>query len=73
MSEVVKKNFKCKLCKHKYPITSDMLKTVYNITFGHKQFFRAFDCPYCGLIYINEETTFGRGWFNETWEFFDAA
>ena len=50
-----------------------MLRTVYNVTgFGYKQFFRSFNCPYCGLIYINEEATFGRGWFNETWEFFEA-
>lgn len=68
----IKKKFKCKLCKHKYPITSDMLRTVYNITgFGDRQFFRAFNCPCCGLIYVSEKTTFGMGWFNETWEFFD--
>ena len=73
MGEIIKKKFKCKLCKNKYSITSDMLKTVYNITgFGHKQFFRSFNCPHCGLIYINEEGTFGRIWTNEVWEFFDA-
>ena len=73
MSEVIKKNFKCKLCKHKYPITSDMLRTVYNVTgFGNKQFYRSFNCPICGLIYINEEAILGRGWFNETCEFFEA-
>lgn len=69
VTEIIQKKFKCKLCKRKYSITSDMLKTVYNITgFGYKQFFRSFTCPICGLIYINEE---GK-WLNETWEFFEA-
>lgn len=69
----IKKKFKCKLCKHKYPITSDMLRTVYNITgFGHKQFFRAFNCPCCGLIYVSEDNGFYRKWYNETWEFFEV-
>lgn len=73
MSEVIKNNFKCELCKHKYPITSDMLRTVHNVTgFGNKQFFRSFNCPYCGLIYINQEATLGRKWLNQTWEFFEA-
>ena len=72
MSEVIKKNFKCKLCKHNYPITSDMLRTVYTIDTRGRLFFRSFNCPVCGLIYINEETGFGRRWFNETWEFFKA-
>ena len=73
ISEVIKKNFKCKLCKNKYPITLDMLRTVYNVTgFGNKQFFRSFNCPCCGLIYVSQETTFGRRWVNETWEFFEA-
>lgn len=73
MSVKIKNKFRCRLCKNRYPITTDMLRTVYNITgFGQKQFFRAFDCPYCGLTHVNEETMFGRGWVNETWEFFDA-
>ena len=65
----IKKRFKCNLCKQKYPITTEMLKDVYNITgFGGKQFFKAFNCPYCGKIYIN---TYGNCFEHETWEFFD--
>lgn len=28
MNRVIKKNFKCKLCKNKYQITDDMLRTI---------------------------------------------
>ena len=71
MNKVIKKRFKCKLCKDKYPITTDMLRDVYNKTgFGNKQFAKAFNCPTCGNIYVN----FGwdNHWKHETWEFFDA-
>lgn len=65
----IKKRFKCALCKQKYPITTDMLKDIYNITaFGDKQFFKAFNCPCCDKIYIN---TYGNHFEHESCEFFD--
>lgn len=28
MNKLIKKNFRCKLCKNKYQITDDMLRTI---------------------------------------------
>lgn len=54
MSKEIKKKFKCKVCKDKYPITVNMLRDVFHMTgFGDRQFSKAFNCPTCGTIYNN--------------------
>ena len=71
MTKIIKKKFKCTVCKNKYPITLDMLRDVYNVTlFGQKQFAKAFNCPTCGTIYCN--WGYGSRWIHEIWEFIDV-
>lgn len=71
MKKEIKKRFKCKFCKDKYPITLNMVRDVYNVTgLGTKQFAKAFNCPTCGTIYCN--WGYGNRWTHETWEFFDV-
>lgn len=71
MNKVIKKRFKCNLCREKYPITVDMLRNVYHKTaFGDKEFSKAFNCPTCGNIYVN--FGYDNKWKHSTWEYFDA-
>ena len=61
MNRVVKKNFKCKLCKNKYQITDDMLRTIEIIELcDHPHYNRAFSCPVCGQVYAFDTNGFGE-------------
>lgn len=71
-SPILKRRFKCKVCRNKYPVDVSMIRDVYNRTgFGDRQFAKAFNCPVCGNIYVN----FGHStnWRHESWEFFDVS
>lgn len=55
MGDIIKKKFKCKMCKHVYPITIDMIK---DKKYGYSEYGRTyfeyvkgFNCPVCGLTY----------------------
>lgn len=62
MNRVIKKNFKCKLCKNKYQITDDMLRTIEIIELcDHPHYNRAFSCPVCGQVYAFDTNGFGGG------------
>lgn len=61
MNRVIKKNFKCKLCKNKYQITDDMLRTIEIIELcDHPHYNRAFSCPICGQVYAFDTNGFGE-------------
>lgn len=64
MNRVIKKNFKCKLCKNRYQITDDMLRTIEIIELcDHPHYNRAFSCPVCGQVYAFDTNGFGEyGW-----------
>ena len=45
---IIKKKFKCPVCKRKYPITVDMVRDVYHFTrFYDREYSKAFNCPTC--------------------------
>lgn len=61
MNIVIKKRFKCKLCKNRYPITDDMLRTIEIIELcDHPHYNRAFSCPICGQVYAFDTNGFGE-------------
>jgi hypothetical protein len=61
MNRVIKKKFKCKLCKNRYPITDDMLRTIEIIELcDHPHYNRAFSCPICGQVYAFDTNGFGE-------------
>lgn len=60
MNKLIKKKFKCKLCKNKYPITDDMLRTVGVVDwYDHSYQHRGFSCPVCGQVYAFDTDGFG--------------
>lgn len=67
---IIKKEFKCRVCKRRYSIRLNMIRDVYNVTgFGDKQYAKAFNCPVCKTIYCNWG---GSEWRHESWDFIDA-
>jgi len=68
---VIKRRFKCKVCKQRYDVDTNMIRDVYNVTgFGWKQMAKAFNCPTCGTLYCNWGN--GSSWTHESWEFHDV-
>lgn len=68
LKPVLKKRFKCKVCKSCFPISIDMTRKVWWRTgFGDRHVATAFNCPVCDNIYVN----FGHSdsWVHECWEF----
>lgn len=67
---VIKKKFKCCVCKNKYPITTGMTRKMWWKTgFGDRHVAMGFNCPVCGNLFVN----FGQSnrWVHECWEFHD--
>lgn len=61
MNKLIKKNFRCKLCKNKYQITDDMLRTIeIRELHDHPHYHRAFNCPTCGQVYAFDSDGFGN-------------
>ena len=47
------KKFKCKLCKKKYVLMSDLFYSVsHDEGIYGVRYYRAFNCPYCNELYI---------------------
>lgn len=64
MNKIIKKRFKCKLCKNKYQITSDMLRTAKILDwYGHPSYHRVFRCPTCGQVYAYTDGLGYYGWY----------
>ena len=71
MNEIVKKKFKCKMCKHVYPITVNMLKDKkFKDGYGDKRCVKVFYCPVCGLSYEWNNECFIK-WQHYEHELFD--
>ena len=50
---VIKKKFKCKVCKQKFTVYVSMLGSYYHQDLlGGKQYCKGFVCPFCNQLFI---------------------